>query len=109
MKAFTIATVTLILLIGICAVSDAVCYRSCASIENAVKDGGAEAAAEALADFKEREWLLGLSVDAGYINEARVSLESLIAAHRHGDAYETERYIRDACQRIRRIRRSLFI
>lgn len=109
MKAFISAAVTLILLIGLCVTSDAVCYRACVSIEDAVKSGAADGAAEALSEFKAREWLLGLSVDAGYINEARVSLESLIAAHRHGDAYEAERYIRDTCQRVRRIRRSLFI
>lgn len=109
MKAFTSATVTLILLIGLCTANDAVCYRACVRVEDAVKSGEAESAAEALAEFKRVEWLFGLSVDTGYVSEARVSLESLIAAHRHGDSYETERYIRDTCQRVRRIRRSLFI
>ena len=109
MKAFIAALAVFALTLGACIASDICCHRSCEMIEGAVVGEGAEGAAKALSEFKSKEWLFKLSVDNGYVTEARVSLESLIAAYKCEDSYETVGYIRDTALRVERVRRSLFI
>ena len=81
MKMFIFATVFLALLLSCCILNDVYCHSVCQSIENAVQNGGYEGAKKAANTFKRNEFLLKCSVDNGYINEAEVSLESLVVAY----------------------------
>jgi len=109
MKAFIAALSVLIVTLGVTVVNDIYCHRVCQSIERSVENGGAAGAEEALRELKNNEFLLKLSVDNGYVSEARVSLESLVAAYECNDEYETTRYIRDSALRVERVRRALII
>ena len=106
MKAFFIALTVLTLLICGVVVNDVYCSDVCNDVIKMTENGSYE---EALEIFKRNEQLLKLSVDNGYVVEARVSLESLFDAYEHNDDYEIARYTSDSCVRIERIRKSLFI
>lgn len=109
MKAFIAACIVFLLMLGTAVTNDVYCHNVCESIERNVCEGSAESAAKALSVFRKNELLLKLSVDNGYVSEASVSLESLIAAHECNDEYEIKRYTRDTALRVERVRRSLFI
>ena len=109
MKAFIIACAVLVLTVALCITNDVYFSDVCRSIEQQVEEGGSEGAKKALNDFERHEFMLKLSVDNGYVSEAKVSLCSLVAAYEHNDGYEIDRYIYDTSIRVKRIRRSLII
>ncbi len=109
MKAFIVALIAFTLTMGICIANDIYCHSVCEDITEAVAENTPQSARKALKKFKENEFVFKSSVDAGYVVEARVSLESLISAYELDDKYEINRYIRDITVRTDRIKKSLFI
>ena len=109
MKAFIVALAVFVLLAAVCIANDIYCHKICQSIIENVSKNSPKSAEKALQIFRQNELLLKSSVDAGYIVEARVSLESLISAYECNDEYEISRYIRDIGIRTERIKKSLFI
>ena len=109
MKAFVFALVILVLTIGLCTANDLYCHSVCDDITAGVLSNTEEGASAALEKFRKNEFLLKCSVDNGYVIEAKVSLESLIAAYAHSDGYEIQRYVYDTDVRVERIRKSLYI
>ena len=109
MKAFIIALTVLLLTVGGCIFNDLYCHAVCEDITENVAQESAEGAKKALDIFKRNDFLLSCSVDTGYLSEARVSLESLLAAHECNDEYEIKRYVYDVTVRTNRIKRALFI
>ncbi len=109
MKAFVIAIITLTLLVSGCIANDAYCHSVCKDITYAVQNEGDVGAKKALDTFRKNEFLFKCSVDNGYVNEARVSLESLTVAYDLQDTYEIQRYAADSIIRVNRIKTSLFI
>ncbi len=109
MRAFIAALITFSLAVGACIVNDVYCRGVCEDITKTVLKNTPEAAADALSTFKRNEFIFKNSVDAGYVVETRVSLESLISAYELNDEYEISRYIRDITVRTDRIKKSLFI
>ena len=109
MKTFIAACAVFAIMLGVTVTSDVYCYKICKSIEQNVESGTAESSEKALKVFKRNEFLLKISVDNGYVVEAKVSLESLVAAYECNDEYEITRYVKDAALRIERVRRALII
>ena len=109
MKAFITACVVLTLTLTLTVINDVYYTSVCKEIESTMKSDGYEGATEALKTFKRHEFLLNLSVDNGYVNEAKVSIESLVSAYECDDKYEISRYIKDSSIRMERIRRSLIL
>lgn len=109
MKAFVIAIITLTLLASGCIANDVLCHSICDGITLAVQNEGQAGAKKALDTFRKNEFLLNCSVDNGYVNEARVSLESLAVAYGCDDPYEIQRYVADSIIRVNRIKTALFI
>ena len=109
MKAFVFALVIFMLTLGLCTVNDIYCHSVCENINTNVASKTEKGASDALAEFKRNEFLLNCSVDNGYVNEARVSLESLIVAYALQDEYEIKRYSADCIVRVNRIKTALFI
>ena len=94
MKTFIGACIALILTVALCVTNDVYFSGICRDIGRQVEQGGEEGAKKALKEFERHEFMLKLSVDNGYVSEAKVSLSSLVAAYGHDDAYEIDRYIR---------------
>jgi hypothetical protein len=101
-----IALTILTLLVCGVTVSDMYLHDVCEQIIKKTESGYPS---DALEIFKENELLLKNSVDNGYVIEARISLESLIAAYELEDEYEIERYKKDIRIRVKRVQKALFI
>ena len=109
MKAFLIALTILTLLVCGVTVSDVYLSDVCSDVIRITDRGTKESAEAALEKFDKNELLLKNSVDNGYVIEARISLESLIAAYELEDEYEIERYKKDIRIRVKRVQKALFI
>lgn len=109
MKAFLVAVICFSLLISGCIINDIYCNGVCEKVVDILENEGDVGAKKALDVFKSNEFLLKCSVDNGYVNEARVSLESLTVAYACEDDYEIKRYLADCIVRVNRVKTSLFI
>ena len=109
MKAFLVALTVLVITVCAVTLNDVYLSDVCSDIIKITDTGTRESAEAALEKFDKNELLLKNSVDNGYVIEARISLESLIAAYDLEDEYEIERYIKDIRIRVTRVKKALFI